>query len=142
MTPEQIYAIKDFVDTLGVPICILVFLALVVWRLMPDIRNILTAMADERRGRISTQAEANEIQRHNNAVIENNTAALTVVANDRELTRQMIEQHDKNSEDRMCRIEGKTDTILRDLDLVITDLKIVKERSPHSVCRYNNGSHE
>ena len=128
MSPEQARAVMQLVDRLGVPVCALLFLALLVWRLMPQIRDLLVASAEERRGRVRAQGEYSEVIRHNSAVIENNTAALRAVIQSREQEGRLISAHEDMSRERMQRIQATCDEVAATADKLVTDMQVVKER--------------
>ena len=128
MTLEQGQMVVELVDVLGVPVCVLMFCALLIWRLMPQIRGVMESMAEERRARIKSSGEYAEVVRHNSAVIENNTAALNMVIQSREQEGRLIQSHEDMSRERMQKIQATSDEIASSVDKVITDIQVIKER--------------
>lgn len=129
MTADELRLASDLVQTLGVPVCVLLFCGCVLWRLMPQIRDLLTSAAEERRARIKSAGEYAEVVRHNSAVIENNTAALNLAVQAREADGKLIQSHEDMSRERMSKIQATADEVASSVDKLITDVQVIKERS-------------
>ncbi len=138
MTPEQLEIVKDAINTLGVPLCILVFIGLLIWGMRDKIEDFIAASSEQKRASIQRQAELNEMHRHSTAVIENNTAVLELIKADHGMIGRQLEQHEDMSNERMTAIKDRADEIDGKLNKVITDIEVVKNTMPKTVCRHHD----
>lgn len=77
-----------------------------------------------------------ELIRNNTAALNNNTAALEMVKNDRGITRNMIDYHEKMSKERINALQesiGHVQTVVNRIDEIVSDnsesIKIVEDRT-------------
>lgn len=128
MSAEHLEVVLELIDKLGVPLCILLFLGLIVWRLFPEIREYMKARTDAVKEDHEKKGEFNEILRNNSAVIENNTVVLQLVQANSDVTKVLIEEHDSRSEDRMKRIEKGVLEVKEDVEVTHKDVIVIKDR--------------
>lgn len=77
-----------------------------------------------------------ELIRNNTAALNNNTAALEMVKNDRGITRNMIDYHEKVSKERIDAVQesiSHVQTIINRIDEIVSDnsenIKLVEDRT-------------
>lgn len=77
-----------------------------------------------------------ELIRNNTAALNNNTAALEMVKNDRGITRNMIDYHEKVSKERIDAVQesiSHVQTIVNRIDEIVSDnsenIKLVEDRT-------------
>jgi ABC-type transporter Mla subunit MlaD len=126
METAQIGEYLDIIDRVGLPLMIIIFLAVVIWRLTPTIKRYIEVTITAKEERAKRDGELNELVRLSNSVIANNTEALKIVNTYNQQAEKLISQHDQDSKERQQRIEAQVSSALNDLDRLITDIKIIK----------------
>lgn len=94
------------------------------------------ARIDAYKAKQQSDAVLAELIRNNTAALNNNTAALEMVKNDRGITRNMIDYHEKVSKERIDAVQesiSHVQTVVNRIDEIVSDnsesIKLVEDRT-------------
>ena len=97
---------------------------------------IIDARIESYKAKERSDAVMAELIRNNTAALNNNTAALEMVKNDRGITRNMIDYHEKVSKERIDAVQesiGHVQTVVNRIDEIVSDnsesIKLVEDRT-------------
>lgn len=119
---DDIEVFVDILSRIGLPLVIIIFLGIVIWKLMPHINEWLKQMTDDRRRAATREGELGELIRHCTAVIENNTAVVKCFEKIQNDSVHALEKHQQESYAYLDRIEKAQKEQLKDHDRFHTDI--------------------
>ena len=93
------------------------------------IGELFDSSIEERRERKRTNIVLVELIRNNTAALENNTAALNAVKNDRAVTHEMLEHHDRMSEERIAHVQEIVNRIDRTVTSNSKAIGLIEDRT-------------
>lgn len=93
----------------------LVIVLLLCYRERDLIRELFTSVINSRKETALYHAQHNELVRNNTAALENNTAMLSILKQDRHEMTSMLEQHEKMTEERLAHIQ----TVVNRIDTTV-----------------------
>lgn len=108
---------------------IFVVVCLVLLANKKKIGELFDSSIEERRERKRTNIVLVELIRNNTAALENNTAALNAVENDRAVTHEMLEHHDRMSEERITHVQEIVNRIDRTVTSNSKAIGLIEDRT-------------
>lgn len=126
--PED-FNVYEFINELGFPILVLVFLGIIIMKLLPEVVSWIRTSIVAREKQIAQSAESTQVSQHCAHVIENNTEQLSISRHSQELVVQVLGKHMDESRDAFIRIEATLAEFDKKQDKVVTDIQILKERT-------------
>lgn len=100
------------------PWVIFVLVCIIAYKERDLIRELFTSLVSSRKETALYHAQHNELVRNNTAALENNTAMLSILKQDRRDMVSIIGQHEQLSMERMERIQDaidETDKVIREV---------------------------
>lgn len=100
-----------------IPWIVLVLVCVVTWREKDLVKGFIRARIEAHRESARFSMTYAELVRNNTAALDNNTAALKMVENDRSSTNKLLDHHEKLMEERMAHLQ----TVVNRIDERTTD---------------------
>lgn len=112
-----------------VPWIIFISVAAVCWRERELFKGYVRARIDAHRESARFSASYAELVRNNTAALENNTAALRMVQNDRDRLESLLMHHDKLVEDRLANLQSVASKIDETATRNSHNLALIEDRT-------------
>ncbi|MCL1880095.1 MAG: hypothetical protein FWF71_05730 [Actinomycetia bacterium] len=125
---QDYQSLADVIESTGVPIALIAFGLAVFLMLFPTIKRMLEQTVERGKVQMRQTGEINELIRNCTSVIDNNTATMALLLNDRKMLSTLIETHMAESRALLARLEDGQGRILVNDAAVLSNGRIIIDR--------------
>jgi hypothetical protein len=125
---ESLSEFYYFIDHFGLPAFLIIIGVVCLFALLPLFRKWMAVSIEDKRAHSIHQGELTELTRNLAAIVSNNTEAINMFMQDRDLIAHILDKHVEMSTEQHARFEGRMDEVLQDGHKIITLLNVIQEQ--------------